>query len=106
MNFEPSAKSKDYLERVQRFVREEIAPLEEGCLRASLKQSAQGDWKQWRVLPEIEKLKAAARAQGLWNLFLPDAQLAPGLTTVEYAPIAEATGRSLIAPEIFNCNAP
>ncbi|MCL4410100.1 MAG: acyl-CoA dehydrogenase family protein, partial [Gammaproteobacteria bacterium] len=44
--------------------------------------------------------------QGLWNLFLPDARLGKGLSTVEYAPLAEQMGRSIIAPEIFNCNAP
>ncbi|MCA9522502.1 MAG: acyl-CoA dehydrogenase family protein, partial [Myxococcales bacterium] len=60
----------------------------------------------WIVPEEVEALKAKARAAGLWNLFLPDSELGGGLTTLEYAPIAEETGRSLLAPEIFNCNAP
>jgi len=54
----------------------------------------------------MAELKQAARDQGLWNLFLPDAALGAGLSTLEYAPLAEVMGRSLIAPEVFNCNAP
>lgn len=61
---------------------------------------------RWTVLPLIDQLKAKARSAGLWNMFLPDTVLGAGLKVVEYAPIAEATGRSAIAPEIFNCNAP
>lgn len=61
---------------------------------------------RWTVLPLIDQLKAKARSAGLWNMFLPDPELGAGLKVVEYAPIAEATGRSAIAPEIFNCNAP
>jgi len=56
--------------------------------------------------PVMEELKAEARSRGLWNLFLPDERWGAGLTTLEYAPIAEITGRSLIAPEALNCSAP
>lgn len=60
----------------------------------------------WQELPIIAELKNKARAQGLWNLFLPDAELGRGLSVLDYAPLAERMGRSFIAPEIFNCNAP
>ena len=57
----------------------------------------------WVELPEIRELKEKARQAGLWNLFLPEIS---GLSNVEYATLAEQMGRSFIAPEIFNCNAP
>lgn len=101
MDFEPSGQSRDYAARVERFIREEIAPVEHEYHR----QLASGDGS-WRVPPVMESLKAKARDQGLWNLFLPDAEHGAGLSTLDYAPIAELTGRSAIAPEVFNCNAP
>jgi acyl-CoA dehydrogenase len=56
--------------------------------------------------PLLDGLKQKARAQGLWNLFLPDVEHGAGLTNLEYAPLCEIMGRSMIAPEIFNCSAP
>lgn len=106
MNFEPSARSRDYLERVQRFMAEHLEPVEAKYWREVHENNATGDWTAWRVHPLVEALKGKARAAGLWNLFLPDEKLGAGLSTLEYAPIAEATGRSLLAPEVFNCNAP
>ncbi len=64
------------------------------------------DWRGWKQPAVMETLKAKARAAGLWNLFLPDGEFGAGLSNVEYAPVAEITGRSWIAPEVFNCNAP
>jgi acyl-CoA dehydrogenase len=100
MDFQYSAKTISYLERVRSFIAEQIAPVEQQALA----QEQTADWTRWRVSPAIEELKAKARQAGLWNLFLPDA--AAGLTTLEYAPLAEEMGKSLIAAEIFNCNAP
>ena len=58
------------------------------------------------ISPVMEELKAEARSRGLWNLFLPDAEWGAGLTNLEYAPLAEITGHSIIAPEAVNCSAP
>ena len=104
MNFQPTERSQSYRERVRRFIDEHIRPVEQEVLRECLSQGT--DWTRWRVPDAVRKLKARAKAEGLWNLFLPDETLAPGLTTLEYAPVAEEMGRSLLAPEVFNCNAP
>ena len=61
---------------------------------------------RWTPSPLLETLKAQAREAGLWNLFLPDATHGAGLSNLDYAPLAELMGRSLAAPEIFNCSAP
>ncbi len=106
MDFEPSVRSQDVLRRLRRFMREHIEPIEADYLREARALNSGADWTRWQVPAQMAELKARARAEGLWNLFLPDAELGAGLTTLEYAPLAEAMGRSLIASEVFNCSAP
>ncbi|MBL6749889.1 MAG: acyl-CoA dehydrogenase family protein [Nevskia sp.] len=106
MDFEPSPRSQDYVRRVRAFIREHIAPIEDDYWREVDSARNGGQWRQYRIDPRVEQLKRLAREQGLWNLFLDDEELGAGLSTLEYAPVAEETGRSLMAPEIFNCNAP
>jgi len=68
---------------------------------------ASGPATHWDTPPIMEELKAEARRRGLWNLFLPDTEFGAGLTNLQYAPLAEITGRSpAIAPEAVNCAAP
>ena len=106
MDFTPSPKTQDYLARVQAFMAEYIAPIEDGYHRHNLAANPGSDWQSWRVLPIVEELKSKSKAAGLWNLFLPDTDHGAGLSTLEYALIAEETGRSFLAPTVFNCNAP
>jgi acyl-CoA dehydrogenase len=106
MDFEPSPRSRDLRDRVRAFVVNEILPVEEALLRRRAASRSSPDHTTWRVPEEVRALKARARAAGLWNLFLPDAVHGAGLSTLEYAPVAEEMGRSFLAPEVFNCNAP
>jgi acyl-CoA dehydrogenase len=99
MNFEVSEKTKDLERRLEAFMDEHIYP-NEGRYYAEIERER---WKPTRI---IEELKPKARAAGLWNLFLPDAEHGAGLTNLEYAPLCEIMGRSALAPEVFNCSAP
>jgi len=103
MDFSLSPRAQSYVQRLSAFMQEEVLPAEpEYC--AQLQNHP--DWRRWKQPPVMESLKAKARAAGLWNLFLPDREYGVGLSNAEYAPLAEITGRSSIAPEVFNCNAP
>src|SRR5687768_13151582 len=103
MDFEHSEKARHYIDRVQRFIAERVLP-NEATYAAQLVNDP--DYRKWKIPPIMEELKAEAKAQGLWNLFLPDTEWGAGLDNRDYAPLAELMGRSFIAPEVFNCNAP
>ena len=106
MEFQLSNKAKDYIARTKAFIQTEIEPIEAEFWQAAHKLNPTGDWTTWQWPAKLEELKTKARAQNLWNMFLPDEQLGQGLSVQEYAHIAELSGRSLIAPHVFNCNAP
>ena len=96
-----SDRSLELQAKVAAFVAEKIIPAE-----AEFAAHDADPATRWTPVPRMAALKAEAKAAGLWNLFLPDARLGAGLSNLDYAPIAELTGRSLHAPEAFNCSAP
>ncbi|MCP4438284.1 MAG: acyl-CoA dehydrogenase [Aureispira sp.] len=102
MNLTTSPNAQQLLSKTQTFIKEHILPIEQELLANAHHQGP--DWKNWTIDPRVEQLKDKAKEMGLWNLFLPGTE--HGLSNIDYAPIAEATGWSLLAPEIFNCNAP
>ena len=99
MDFEFSARTKDFEQRLRAFMDEHVYPNE-----SRFEQEIQRN--RWQPSRVIEELKPKARAVGLWNLFLPNDAGRAGLTNLEYAPLCETMGRSAMAPEIFNCSAP
>ncbi|AIY38101.1 TPA: acyl-CoA dehydrogenase [Acinetobacter baumannii] len=104
--FELSKKAQDFAERTKKFIQEEIEPVEAKFWEEVHELNPDGNWKKWQWPELLETLKSKAKQAGLWNMFLPDEKLGAGLTVQEYAYIAELTGRSLLAPTVFNCNAP
>ena len=101
MDFAHSARVEELQARLWDFMNGRVFPAEERY------------WAEFdpttvphRISPVMEELKAEARNRGLWNLFLPDERFGAGLTNLEYAPLAEITGHSLVAPEAINCSAP
>ena len=107
MDFEQSAKSREWMERVRAFMEEHIVP----AVPVYHRQSAAID--RWTEIPPVfDELKDKARQAGLWNIFMPPSEhddeffTSVGLTNVEYAPIAELMGRISFASEVFNCMAP
>ena len=103
MDFEHSERALNVMAQAERFVRERIVLSEQTYLDQLVGTE---DWRQWKIPPVVEELKAEARELGLWNLFLPDEEYGAGLDNRDYAPVAEITGRSFLAPEVFNCSAP
>jgi len=101
MHFEYSTKVKDLQVRVSAFMEAHVYPNE----KLFNQQLDEGDTR-WKIPPIMEELKSKAKAEGLWNLFLPESDRGFGLTNLEYAPLCEIMGRSPIGAEAFNCSAP
>jgi len=104
MNLEQSERVKELILQVSKFMDEHIWPAEE--VYASQMDAFREEGNPWRVPPILEELKCKAKAQGLWNFFLPESQNGLGLTNLEYAPLAEMLGKVGFASEVFNCSAP
>jgi acyl-CoA dehydrogenase len=100
MPYDSTPKVQDLQRRLAAFMDEHVYPNE---ARYVAEAESLGPWQ---VFPLMEELKAKARTAGLWNLFLPASPHGAGLTNLEYAPLCEIMGRSLLAPEVFNCSAP
>ncbi|UII56796.1 acyl-CoA dehydrogenase family protein [Cytobacillus spongiae] len=102
MNFSYSSKVMELQTKLTSFMEEQVYPNEK-----LYEQQLNEQENRWTTVPPIlEELKEKAKAEGLWNLFLPESEYGAGLSNVEYAPLCEIMGRSLIGPEVFNCNAP
>ena len=101
MNFEYTQKSLDLQKKLDDFMQKHIFPNEKEVLEFRVNNP-------WKHSPKLEVLKNLAKKEGLWNLFLPKGygELSPGLTNLEYAPLAELMGRCSFSSEIFNCSAP
>ena len=106
MDLGPSTRAQEYVSRAQAFLDEFVYPAEPVYAEQRRQLTAEG--RPHDLPPVVKELKQAARERGLWNLFLPDStDPAHGLSVLDYAHVAELTGRSLeIAPEAFNCSAP
>ena len=102
MDFSPSDRVVELLERIRGFVEEHVYPVELEGLRA-LDEEVRPGVPYPRLLVE---LRQRARSNGLWNLFLPDERYGAGLSNVDYGMLCEEMGRSPIAPLVFNCAAP
>ena len=103
MNFEYSEKSKELQHKLSSFIEEYIVPIEDEFIAFQSDKN-----NMWKRFPETELLKQKAKDAGLWNLFLPKdyGDLSPGLSNLEYAPLAELMGKKIWVSEIFNCSAP
>jgi acyl-CoA dehydrogenase len=104
MDFSHSDKVRELQERINAFMDQYIYPAEKDY-HDELERNRRGG-NPWQVTQVLEDLKKRAKAEGLWNFFLPHSNRGAGLSNLEYAPLCEIMGRSHIAPEVFNCSAP
>lgn len=102
MDFSYSQKTTQLQQKLIEFMEQHVYPNEK--LFDEQLNAQESRWSQ--IPPIMEEMKQKAKDAGLWNLFLPESEYGAGLTNQEYAPLCEIMGRSLIGPEVFNCNAP
>src|SRR6266581_2471574 len=100
LGFNVSPRAQEIYQKLQVFMQARVYPNE----KLFHEQKNQGE--RWQPVPLMEELKAKAKSEGLWNLFLPESEYGAGLTNLEYAPMAELMGHSPMASEVFNCSAP
>ena len=106
MDFNMSDRQREWLNRVESFMHKHVRP----AVPVYNQQDAEGE--RWKAIPVLEELKKKARAEGLWNMFMPpsshedDEFRGAGLSNLEYAPLAEQMGHIGWASEVFNCSAP
>jgi len=111
MKFEPSERSREWRERVENFMDAHVVPA-----KARFHQE-ENTGERWKAVPVVDELKAKAKREGLWNMFMPPSHghahvdesfefEAPGLSNLDYAPLAEVMGRIGFSSEVFNCSAP
>src|SRR3954449_4392322 len=106
MDFDLSPKQKEWLDRVQSFMAKHVRPA------VPLYDEQDRSGERWKVIPVLEDLKKKAKAEGLWNMFMPpnehedDEFRGAGLTNLEYALLSEQIGHISWASEVFNCSAP
>ncbi|PZA12412.1 acyl-CoA dehydrogenase [Rhodopseudomonas palustris] len=106
MDFTMSDRQSEWLDRVTKFMNDHVRP----AVPIYKQQDAEGE--RWKVIPVLEELKAKAKSEGLWNLFLPpsthddDEFHGAGLSNLEYALLSEQMGHISWASEVFNCSAP
>src|SRR5438046_10437626 len=103
MDFNYSPRTQELQARVQRFMDEHVYPAEDAYTIEIEANTKAGN--RWTPLQVIEKLKPKARAQGLWNLFLPESEYGVGPANEEYAPLAELMGREPLSSDVVNSSA-
>jgi acyl-CoA dehydrogenase len=101
MDFQHSPRVRDLAARLEAFMAAHVYPNEH-----RYREELARDGQRWKAPPLMHELKARAKSEGLWNLFMPDAHHGAGLSNLEYAPLAEIMGRVGWSSEVFNCNAP
>jgi alkylation response protein AidB-like acyl-CoA dehydrogenase len=104
MDFDYTPRQKEWMRRVGEFMDKYVYPAEKTYNDQMAAAREKGN--PWIVVPVVEELKAKAKAQGLWNLFLNESKHGAGLTNLEYAPLAEMMGKVGFGSEVFNCSAP